>query len=150
MLALLLSLVGPFEAGGWGGSNPGAGAVGGIWEGGAPLSPPGSVGDAAAAREARCFAARALALAFLAGPQWFRRPDAGVDAEAAEAEVEEVEGRGRGRASSSSMASFTCVALPLLVGRVRVADLPAFLTEWNISIKTASSPSILAQESELL
>ena len=86
---------------GWGWSRPWAG--GGTWEGGAPLSPPESVGDVAAAWAARCFAARALALAFLAGPRWHRLPVAGVKAAGAEAEVEEVEGVSR--ASSSSMAA---------------------------------------------
>ena len=116
-------------------------------EGEAPSSPPESVGDVAAAREARCLAARALALAFLDGPRWCRLPVAGVEAAGAESEVEEVEGGSR--ASSSSMASFTWVALPLLVERVRVADLPALLTAWNMSIKAANSPSILVEESEL-
>ena len=117
-------------------------------EGEAPSSPPESVGDVAAAREARCLAARALSLAFLDGPRWRRLPVAGVEVGAADVEVlEEVEGGGR--ASSSSMANLTCVALPLLVERVRVADLPALLTEWNMSIKAANSPSILVEESEL-
>ena len=116
-------------------------------EGEAPSSPPESVGDVAAAREARCLAARALALAFLDGPRWCRLPVAGVEVGAADVEVlEEVEGGGR--ASSSSMANLTCVALPLLVERVKVADLPALLTEWNMSIKAANSPSIFVQESE--
>ena len=116
-------------------------------EGEAPSSPPESVGDVAAAREARCLAARALALAFLDGPRWRRLPVAGVEVGAADVEVlEEVEGGGR--ASSSSIANLTCVALPLLVERVRVADLPALLTEWNMSIKAANSPSIFVQESE--
>ena len=88
-------------------------------EGEAPSSPPESVGDVAA----------------------------GVEVGAADVEVlEEVEGGGR--ASSSSMANLTCVALPLLVERVKVADLPALLTEWNMSIKAANSPSIFVQESE--
>ena len=56
---------------------------------------------------------------------------------------------GGGMASSSSMASFTWVALPLMVERVRVADLPALLAAWNMSIKAANSSSILVEKSEL-
>ena len=53
-----------------------------------------------------------------------------------------------GLASLSSNSSLTLVALPPLVDIVRVADLPAFLMEWNKSIRVASSSPIFCSESE--
>ena len=53
-----------------------------------------------------------------------------------------------GLASSSSTSSLTFVALPSLVDRVRVADLPAFLKELKMSIKLANSSPIFSTESE--
>ena len=53
-----------------------------------------------------------------------------------------------GLALSSTNSSLTLVALPPLVDIVRVADLPAFLMEWNKSIRVASLSPIFCSESE--
>ena len=67
---------------------------------------------------------------------------------AVEVEVDEGEEEG-GVASSSSTSSLTLVAWPPLVDIVKVADLPDFLNEWNISITEVSSSAILSSESGL-
>ena len=65
-------------------------------------------------------------------------------------EVEVDEGNeGGGVASSSSTSSLTLVACPLLIDIVKVADLPDFLDEWNISITEVSLSAIWSSESEL-
>ena len=100
----------------------------------------------------RCWAARALAFALLLVEPWgrWRSPVAwqpGNDG-AVEVEVDEGEEEG-GVASSSSTSSLTLVAWPPLVDIVKVADLPDFLNEWNISITEVSSSAILSSESGL-
>ena len=67
---------------------------------------------------------------------------------AVEVEVDEGEEEG-GVASSSSTSSLTLVAWPPLVDIVKVADLPDFLNEWNISITEVSSFAILSSETEI-
>ena len=95
-----------------------------------------------------------MALALLAAEprgRW-RSPvawQAGRDgAEAGDVEGVEVE-MGEGSALSSSTSSLTLVAWPPLVDIVKVADLPDFLNEWNISITEVSSSAILSSESGL-
>ena len=67
------------------------------------------------------------------------------------ADADEVEGGegGEGLASSSSTSSLTFVAWPPLVDIIKVADLPDFLKDWNMSIKEDNSSTIFSTESEL-
>ena len=74
---------------------------------------------------------------------WQPGRDGAVEVEVGEGETED------GVVSSSSTSSLTLVAWPPLVDIVKVADLPDFLNEWNISITEVSSSAILSSESGL-
>ena len=61
-------------------------------------------------------------------------------------EVEEGEGETEdGVASYNSTSSLILVAWPSLVDMVKVADLPDFLKDWNISITEVSSFTLFVQ-----
>ena len=91
-----------------------------------------------------------MAFALLLAEPWgrWRYPVAWPPGNNGAVEVGEGE-EGGDVASSSSTSSLTLVAWPPLVDIVKVADLPDFLNEWNISITEVSSSAILSSESGL-
>jgi len=104
----------------------GGGGGGGGGEGRASPETGDDVADAAWV--AWYWAALAFALALFALLRRCRRWLPVTGAAGVEGEDEVAVEAGRGEASSSSISNLTVVAFPLLVERVKVADLPAFFT----------------------